>query len=63
MKLGNFSQNSSTAKFRKFSKFSKFSKNYDWPKRCEVIILGEIVFLSQIFKRIKSKILLEFELN
>ena len=60
MKLGNFSQNSSTAKFRKFSKFSKFNKNYDWPKRCEVIILGEI---SQIFKRIKSKILLVFEVN
>ena len=44
IKLGNFSQNLSTANFSTFSKFSKFNKFYDEPNMFEVFILGGIVF-------------------
>ena len=44
IKLGNFSQNLSTANFCTFSKFSKFNKFYDKPNMFEVFILGGIVF-------------------
>ena len=52
VKLGNFSQNLSTTNFNKCSKFNKF---YNKPNRFEVFILGEIAFLSQIFKERKPK--------
>ena len=54
MKLGNFSKSLSTAQFSKLFKFSKFNNFYDIPNRCDVIILGEIVFLSQIFQEINQ---------
>ena len=63
MKLGDFIQNLSGLNFSKFSKLSKFTLFYDQPIWCDVIILDETSFFKIRFLSIKSKILLEFELN